>query len=240
MSEPACWAVVPAAGVGRRMGSAVPKQYLMLAGRMVIDHTIERLLLHPSVDGLYLALSEEDGRWAGSEYAGHPDLVRVPGGMERCHSVANALEALRARARDHDWVLVHDAARPCVRRGDIDHLIDMLQTHQVGGLLGMPVRDTMKRTDAVDRVRETVDRAHLWHAFTPQMFRYGVLSSALRGALDAGFLVTDEASAVEWAGHSPLMVEGHADNVKITRPDDLPLADYFLQRQAAESSPITP
>jgi 2-C-methyl-D-erythritol 4-phosphate cytidylyltransferase len=236
MTEPAFWAVVPAAGVGKRMGSAVPKQYLTLAGRMVIDHTIERLLLHPMIDGLYLALSEEDERWPGTEFSGHPDLVRVPGGMERCHSVANALEALRGRAGDDDWVLVHDAARPCVRRGDIDHLIDMLQTHRVGGLLGMPVRDTMKRTDAADRIRETVDRNHLWHAFTPQMFRYGVLSSSLRGALDAGFLVTDEASAVEWAGHNPLMVEGHADNIKITRPDDLPLADYYLTRQAAESA----
>jgi 2-C-methyl-D-erythritol 4-phosphate cytidylyltransferase len=236
MTEPAFWAVVPAAGVGRRMGSAVPKQYLELNGRAVIDHTIERLLLHPSVDGLYLALSEEDDHWSGTEFANHPDLVRVPGGTERCHSVANALQMMRGRAQAHDWVLVHDAARPCVRRGDIDHLIAMLRTHEVGGLLGLPVRDTMKRTDPADRVRETVDRNHLWHAFTPQMFRYGVLSAALKGALEAGYLVTDEASAVEWAGHHPIMIEGHADNLKITRPEDLPLAAYHLERQAAESA----
>lgn len=231
MTEPAFWVVIPAAGVGRRMGSAVPKQYLELNGRRVIDHTIERLLLHPAVDGLYLALSEEDHWWKDTEFADHPDLVRVPGGTERCHSVFNALELLRRRAQRHDWVLVHDAARPCIRRSDIDHLIEMLRSHDVGGLLGMPVRDTMKRTDAADRILETVERDRLWHAFTPQMFRFGVLSDALKAALDAGVLVTDEASAVEWAGLRPIMVEGHADNLKITRPEDLPLAAYYLDRQ---------
>ena len=240
VSDASFWVVVPAAGVGRRMGSAIPKQYLELNGRRVIDHTVERLLLHPSVDGLYLALSDEDAWWEETEFAGHPDLVRVPGGAERCFSVFNALELLLRRARRDDWVLVHDAARPCVRRSDIDHLIRMLQTHEVGGLLGAPVRDTMKRTDAADRVLETVERNHLWHAFTPQMFRLGVLFDALQGALDAGFLVTDEASAVEWAGHRPIMVEGHDDNLKITRPEDLPLAAYFLERQARDAEPAAP
>lgn len=236
MTEPAYWAIVPAAGVGTRMGSAVPKQYLELNGRAVIDHTLERILLHPSVDGLYLALSAEDSRWAATEFADHPDLVRVEGGVERCHSVLNALQALDRRAASDDWVLVHDAARPCVRRRDIEHLIHMLQGHEVGGLLGMPVRDTMKRTDAADRILETVERSHLWHAFTPQMFRFGLLRDAVQAALDAGFLVTDEASAVEWAGHRPIMVEGHADNLKITRPEDLPLAAYYLARQEAEET----
>ena len=231
MSGSSYWAVIPAAGVGSRMGGSVPKQYLELGGHAVIDHTIERLLLHPSVDGVYVAISGDDSRWADTEYAGHPDLVTVPGGAERCLSVFNALTRLRQRARADDWVLVHDAARPCVRRSDIDHLIDILRDHETGGLLGMPVRDTMKRTDAADRITETVERAHLWHAFTPQMFRLGVLYDAMSGALDAGFLVTDEASAIEWAGHRPIMVEGHADNLKITRPGDLPLAAYFLERQ---------
>lgn len=231
MSEPSYWVVVPAAGVGRRMGSAVPKQYLDLNGRAVIDHTIERTLLHPKVDGLYLALSEEDAWWPQTEFAGHPDLVVVPGGRERCYSVFNALERLLNRADRGDWVLVHDAARPCIRRDDIDHLIAMLDSHEVGGLLGMPVRDTMKRTDSADRILDTVERKHLWHAFTPQMFRLGTLYDALKGALEAGFLVTDEASAIEWAGHRPIMVEGHTDNLKITRPADLPLAGFFLLRQ---------
>ena len=232
MTEPSYWVVVPAAGVGRRMGGAIPKQYLPLNGRLVIDHALERLLLHPSVDGLYLALSDGDAWWHDAEFAGHPDLVRVPGGTERCHSVLNALQALQLRAHRDDWVLVHDAARPCVRRADINRLIEMAGAHEIGGLLGMPVRDTMKRTDAADSVLETVARDHLWHAFTPQMFRLGVLFDALSGALDAGFLVTDEASAIEWAGHRPVMVEGHSDNIKITHPDDLALAAYFLRQQA--------
>ncbi len=235
MTEPAFWVVIPAAGVGRRMGSSVPKQYLELDGRLVIDHTIERLLLHPMVDGLYLALSEEDQRWQDAEFAGHPDLVCVPGGRERCNSVFNALTALRACADPHDWVLVHDAARPCVRRSDVDRLIQMVRTHDVGGLLGLMVSDTMKRTDAVDQVVGTVERAHLWRAFTPQMFRLGVLFDALKGALDAGFLVTDEASAIEWVGMRPIMVESQPDNLKITRPEDLALAAFYLERQAAEA-----
>ena len=232
MSEPSYWAVMPAAGVGRRMGGTIPKQYLDLDGRTVIDHTIECLLLHPTVDGLYVAISDEDRWWSETEYAGHPDVVVVPGGVERCYSVFNALESLSTRADGHDWVLVHDAARPCVRRTDIDHLLAMVGAHEVGGLLGMPVRDTMKRCDAADRVVETVDRLHLWHAFTPQMFRLELLHDALKRALQAGILVTDEASAVEWAGHRPIMVEGHADNIKITRPDDLSLAEHYLKRQA--------
>jgi len=234
MIGPAFWVVVPAAGVGRRMGGPVPKQYLELQGRRVIDHTIERLLLHPQVDGLYLALGEQDDWWEGTEFSAHPDLVRVDGGRERCHSVLNALLALARRAAPEDWVLVHDAARPCIRRSDIDQLISRLVDHPVGGLLGVPVRDTMKRTGAEDDVVQTVERERLWHAYTPQMFRFALLSEALQGALNAGFLVTDEASAVEWAGHRPVMVEGHPDNLKITRPQDLHLAAYYLDQQAGE------
>ncbi|MBT8430357.1 MAG: 2-C-methyl-D-erythritol 4-phosphate cytidylyltransferase [Gammaproteobacteria bacterium] len=234
MTEPSFWVIVPAAGVGTRVGSVIPKQYLELRGRTVIEHTIGRLLLHPMVDGLYLALGVDDAWWEDTEFSGHPDLVRVQGGSERCHSVFNALEMLGQRADRDDWVLVHDAARPCVRRSDIDDLIDGVRSHAVGGLLGLPVRDTMKRTDATDCVLETVERDHLWHAFTPQMFRFGVLSDAMKDALEAGFLVTDEASAIERAGHRPIMVEGHADNIKITRAEDLSLAAYYLQQQALE------
>jgi len=233
MSEANHWVVVPAAGVGKRMGASVPKQYLDLCGRPVIDHTLERMLLHPSVDGVYVALAEDDAWWERTEFADHPDLVRVAGGTERCFSVLNALQVLRKRARPHDWVLVHDAARPCVRRKDIDHLIAMLDTHEAGGLLGMPVRDTMKRTSDTDQITATVDRTNLWHAFTPQMFRFEPLLRALQGAIDAGCLVTDEASAIEWAGDRPLMVEGHPDNIKITRPEDLALAGFYLAQQQA-------
>jgi len=226
------WAVIPAAGVGLRMGAAIPKQYLELAGRPVIDHTLERLLLHPRIDGAYVALGTDDTWWPQTGFAGHPDLVQVVGGKQRCDSVLNALDALALHAAADDWVLVHDAARPCVRREDIDKLIDALQCHPVGGLLGVPVRDTMKRTDEQGLVACTVDRERLWHAFTPQMFRLQMLRDALRQAIASDISVTDESSAMEWAGHRPLMVEGHDDNLKITRTADLPLAAHYLATQA--------
>ena len=147
MTDPSFWAVVPAAGVGRRMGGA-DAQTIPRTSRPQGHRSHDRAhLLHPAVDGLYLALGEDDGWWEETEFAGHPELVRVCGGVERCHSVFNALEMLGRRAHHEDWVLVHDAARPCVRRSDIDRLIDAAGTNEVGGLLGMPVRDTMKRTD---------------------------------------------------------------------------------------------
>ncbi len=142
----------------------------------------------------------------------------------------NGLTALADRATENDWVLVHDAARPCLRAEDVDRLLLRLSGHPVGGLLGMPVRDTMKRSDAAGAVIETVPRDRLWHAFTPQIFRFGLLRTALADALSRGRLVTDEASAVELAGHRPLMVEGHADNIKITQPSDLNLAAFFLSK----------
>jgi 2-C-methyl-D-erythritol 4-phosphate cytidylyltransferase len=231
MSDPKFWAVIPAAGLGRRMGGGLPKQYLELDGRPVIDHAVERMLLHPRLDGLVIALREDDAWWPDTEFADHPDVMRVAGGAERCHSVQNALEALAARADPDDWVLVHDAARPCLRRVDVTRLVDTLAGDPVGGLLGVPLHDTVKRTDEAGRVVATVPRDNLWRAFTPQMFRLGVLRDALRAAIDAGVPVTDEASAIERAGHAPRLVEGHADNLKITRLGDLELAAFFLARQ---------
>ena len=225
------WAVVPAAGVGRRMGGAVPKQYRELAGRSVLDNTLSRLLDHSGIEGVALVLGTEDGWWPGSAYAEHPAIIRAEGGAERCHSVLNGLIALGNRVDNDDWVLVHDAARPCLRRADIDRLIGTLADHPVGGLLGVPVRDTMKRTGATGIVSATVDRDGLWHAYTPQVFRFGLLHRALRAALEQGQLVTDDAAAVELLGLAPLLVEGHADNIKITRPEDLPLARFYLAQQ---------
>ncbi len=231
MTDSPCWAVIPAAGAGRRMGAALPKQYLDLAGLPVLEHSLRLFLAHPRIHGLAVALDPTDTRWDRLPSARHPTIRRVPGGAERCHSVLNALEALAGQAGEDDWVLVHDAARPCLRREDLDRLIATLEGHPVGGLLGIPVRDTMKAADAHGQVQHTVPREGLWHAFTPQMFRLGVLRRALTQALAAGQLVTDDASAMELAGHSPLLVEGHADNLKITRPEDLPLAHFHLTRQ---------
>ncbi|MCU7842837.1 MAG: 2-C-methyl-D-erythritol 4-phosphate cytidylyltransferase [Candidatus Thiodiazotropha sp. (ex Monitilora ramsayi)] len=227
------WAVVPAAGVGKRMGSDIPKQYLDLMGRCVIDHTIDRLLSHRLIDTVYVSLSEVDGYWGQTERAGDPRVVRVKGGDERCHSVLNALHVIGGSAHADDWVLVHDAARPCLTESDLDRLIDNLRDHPVGGLLGVPVQDTLKRVSTEGEVVTTVPRHELWQAYTPQMFRLGMLTNALEQAIDRGELVTDDASAMELAGHHPSIVEGHAGNIKITRPVDLSLAAYYLSQDRA-------
>jgi 2-C-methyl-D-erythritol 4-phosphate cytidylyltransferase len=152
------------------------------------------------------------------------------GGAERCHSVLNGLGALPGATGD-DWVLVHDAARPCLRQADLTTLIDTLAADACGGILAVPVRDTLKRCRADGHIEHTVDRERLWHALTPQMFRVRVLRDALRATLAAHRLVTDEAQAIELAGFVPRVVEGHADNIKITRPEDLALADHYLRTQ---------
>ncbi len=215
----------------------MPKQYLQLGGRSVIELTLSRLLNHPRIQAVAVALGRDDAWWPDTEFADHPRVIRAEGGVERCHSVLSGLGALDGRAGEQDWVLVHDAARPCVRRLDIDRMMDELAEHPVGGLLGVPVRDTMKRTDNHLAVRKTISRDGLWHAFTPQMFRFTRLRDALQAALDQGSLVTDEAGAMELAGMAPVMVEGHDDNIKVTRPADLALAEFYLQRQEDDPNP---
>jgi 2-C-methyl-D-erythritol 4-phosphate cytidylyltransferase len=227
----ALWAVVPAAGSGLRMGGTVPKQYLPLRGRTVLDHALAALLGHPDVRGAVVAVAADDLRWRDCDHARDPRVRWVTGGAERCHSVLRALDALAGAASADDWVLVHDAARPCLSRADLERLVDDLRDHPVGGLLGVPVRDTMKRCAPDGSIVATVDRAGLWHAYTPQMFRLGLLTEALRAAVAAGELVTDEAAAVERAGLAPRVVEGGLGNIKVTRPQDLALAEFFLGRQ---------
>lgn len=225
------WAIVPAAGIGSRMGASIPKQYLPLLGRTVLEHTLSRLASHPAIAGMVVALSPEDVWWPAVHVTAPISIQTVPGGSERCYSVLNALDLLAQTASPEDWVLVHDAARPCLRLADIDRLISELGDHSVGGLLGLPCTNTKKRTDATGNIIATVSRDGLWRALTPQMFRLGMLRDALTRALAAGVMVTDEASAMEWAGLMPRMVEGHSDNIKITRPEDLTLAALFLQHQ---------
>lgn len=232
-SRPALWAVVPAAGVGSRMGSAVPKQFLRLGSLTVLEHAIDALWRIPGLAGLVLVSNDDTALQAlGRVFPGRT-IMSAAGGAQRCHSVLNGLRALQQQARDDDWVLVHDAARPCARAADLHKLVDTLTAtdNGIGGLLGVPVSDTIKRTSADRRIEATIEREGLWHAQTPQMFRLGGLLAALEQALADGFEVTDEASAMEHAGHRPLMVEGHADNCKITRPEDLPLAELYLKQQ---------
>jgi 2-C-methyl-D-erythritol 4-phosphate cytidylyltransferase len=227
-ASPALWAVIPAAGVGRRMGADRPKQYLELAGRTVLEHTLDVFIRHPRITGLAVAISADDPFYETLPVRTDRPLLIVHGGEERCHSVLNALHALKGQAGADDWVLVHDAARPCLGSDDLDRLIDRLAEDPVGGLLATPVSDTLKRSDDGGRVTDTVDRSHLWRAFTPQMFRLGMLTKALESALSEGALVTDEASAMERAGHAPRLVEGSPANIKITGPADLALAAFFL------------
>ncbi|MCB1760666.1 MAG: 2-C-methyl-D-erythritol 4-phosphate cytidylyltransferase [Gammaproteobacteria bacterium] len=236
MSPPErCWAVVPAAGVGSRMGSAIPKQYLDLVGSMVIERTLQLLLEHPRIERVYVAVSPDDRWWEGCRFAADTRLCRVDGGAERSASVLNALDRLAGEADAGDWVLVHDAARPCLHPADIDRLIDRLQHSSIGGLLAVRLSDTIKREGAPGMVAETLPREQLWRALTPQMFRLQPLRSALLAAARSAVPVTDEASAMEFAGHAPRLIEGRADNIKITHPGDLDLAAFFLQRQRREA-----
>lgn len=222
------WAVVPAAGSGARMGTDIPKQYLKILGKTVLEHTVERLASHPQISGVVVAIAADDKHWDNLSFATKKPVIKTLGGDERCHSVKNALYEVTRHAGDQDWVLVHDAARPCLRPEDLDNLFNQLSTHMVGGLLAYPVKDTMKRADDKQRVVETVDRSQLWHALTPQMFRLHLIRKVLNESIKKGIVVTDESSAMEQAGYKPKLVEGHADNIKITTPGDLTVAEALL------------
>ncbi|UTW08743.1 2-C-methyl-D-erythritol 4-phosphate cytidylyltransferase [Pseudomonas benzenivorans] len=221
-SLPPFWALIPAAGVGSRMRADRPKQYLELAGRTILEHTLACFLDHPQLRGLVVSLAADDPYWPALACAEDGRIQRAEGGCERADSVLAGLHRLaELGAEEQDWVLVHDAARPNLTRGDLDLLLGELADDPVGGLLAVPARDTLKRAGADGRVQQTVDRAPIWHAYTPQMFRLGQLHRALADALVSGVAITDEASAIEWAGHAPRLIEGRADNLKVTRPEDL-------------------
>lgn len=223
------WAVVPAAGVGKRMNADRPKQYLDLAGKTVIEHTLLRLLQAEVFTAVAVAISEEDPYWSDLSVASHDKIIRAKGGKERADSVLSGLTAIRAQAADNDWVLVHDAARPCITPSDIHHLIDSLVHDDVGGILALPCADTLKNVQG-QNILGTADRSHIWRALTPQMFRYGDLKTALEIAV-GNPAITDEASALELQGKQPKIVEGRPDNIKITRPEDLALAQFFMEQQ---------
>ena len=227
------WALIPAAGSGRRMAGAgevtIPKQYLPLAGRTVLEHSLSVFLDHPRIRGAVIVLAEGDRHWTTLEIASHPRIGIAAGGAERADSVLSGLNRLLETANRQDWVLVHDAARPCLQRADVDRLLQAVESEgDDGGLLAIPMRDTVKRARG-SQVDTTVDRSGLWLAQTPQMFRLGVLHDVLAAALKAGEQVTDESSAMERAGYRPKLVSGSAANVKITCPEDLAVADGILR-----------
>ncbi|QEI12659.1 2-C-methyl-D-erythritol 4-phosphate cytidylyltransferase [Cellvibrio japonicus] len=229
------WCVVPAAGVGARMKAGFPKQYLKLQHKTILEHTLERLLALPYVAGVVLALHPDDDYWTTLPISRDQRISCVDGAVERAGSVLNSLTWLEDNGHSDAWVLVHDAARPCVTSDTVANLIESVRrSDAVGGILGVPVSDTLKQVVNDNRITGTQDRSKLWQAQTPQFFSVGLLKRALQQALDVGLMVTDEASAMEFAGHQPLMVEGRADNIKVTRPEDLPLATFILQQQALE------
>ncbi len=225
-----CWAVVPAAGVGKRMQADRPKQYLPLIGKTVIEHTLQRLLDSAAFAAISVAISVEDPYWPELAVSHHPDVITAPGGKERADSVLSALKALEGEADEHDWVLVHDAARPCLTASDIHLQIDVLKNDTVGGILALSSHDTLKHVDG-DSITATIDRKHIWRALTPQMFKYGMLRDALQQT-EGNPAITDEASALELLGYKPKIVEGRPDNIKITRPEDLALAQFYMEQQA--------
>lgn len=228
------WAIVPAAGIGLRLGSTTPKQYLPLLGKPVLLHSLERLAAITGSDfileSILIPVHHQD-RWHQELPIADLPVEFVPGGAERRESVMNALYALKDRAADEDWVLVHDAVRPCVRPGDIQLLLNKVAAHDCGGLLGAPVVSTLKRVDDTGHVEATIERKNCWQAHTPQVFRYGLLRQSLEQACTKTAAITDEASAIEAAGHSPLLVEGDHLNIKITHESDLKLAELILQQQ---------
>lgn len=228
VSLPDVVAVLPAAGIGSRMQADCPKQYLMIGAKTVVEHTIFTLLQHPRIQRVIVVISADDQRFSSLPVADDPRISTVTGGKERADSVMAGLQ----HAGSASWVLVHDAARPCLHRDDLDRLLNITYHSEVGGILAMPVRDTIKRAEegiAVG-ISHTVERNRLWHALTPQLFPLELLKSCLLHALRSGINITDEASALEYCHYSPLLVSGRSDNIKVTNPEDLALAEFYITR----------
>ena len=229
-NRPRIWAVIPAAGRGTRMAASIPKQYLRVAGQTILEHTLNRFRFHPAVHGVVVVIAPQDAYWPRLSLSPAPTLLRVAqGGAERAVSVLNGLNALAEWTVEGDWVVVHDAARPCVSAQDITRLIEVGTASPHGGLLAAPVADTLKRAGTEGRVIATVDRRDLWRALTPQLFPFETLRKALSAAVADGVSVTDEAAAMERLGFTPVLVPGSADNIKLTCEEDLVLVEAILR-----------
>lgn len=231
-AEPvAMWAVVPAAGIGSRFSeTGLPKQYAGIGGHTVLEHSV-RVLLSQDFREIVVAIHPDDDQARHLPMLQHSCIRFVTGGAERTGSVLQAMLALHGRAKADDWVLVHDAARPCLLDGDLRRLVDTLRTDPVGGILAVPSIDTLKKVHGND-IEMTVDRSAIWQAQTPQMFRYGLLLQCLQASIAKGQRITDEAAAVEACGHIAKVVEGSRSNIKITYQQDLALAAFYLQQES--------
>ncbi|NVK23690.1 MAG: 2-C-methyl-D-erythritol 4-phosphate cytidylyltransferase [Gammaproteobacteria bacterium] len=234
MSElPKLTVVIPAAGIGKRMQANQAKQYLILKGKTILQHTVERFIDLPYVDTIVVAIANNDSKFSDLDIANHSKVTTVFGGKERADSVLQGLSV--AQTNGSEWVMVHDAARPCVTQSDIDNLYRQCLTQNSAGILASPVRDTMKKAKLVtdsSTIAETIDRTDMWHALTPQCAKTSELKGAIESQLDANGLVnkqiTDEASALELANKPVLLVTGSVKNIKITMPEDLELAEFYL------------
>ena len=247
------WAIVPAAGIGKRMSIgasndapngissatlASPKQYLSLCGKTIIEHSVERLLSVPQIKGVLVCVSQSDEHWQSLDISKNDSVISVHGGKERMHSVYNALNYLQKNILkseepnvNNQFVLVHDAVRPCVLVSDIENLIKKISNDKVGGLLATPAVDTLKRVDSDCRVIETLPRDECWRAQTPQMFKIELLKKSIELLLSQNKVASDEAGAIEAAGFQAKVVEGAQENIKLTLPSDLPLLEAILSSQ---------
>ncbi len=226
------WAVVPAAGQGRRVGGAIPKQYLEIAGAPVLAHSLNRLAAVQQIDAIFVGISEADGHWQKLVLPQGMHVACYTGGHSRAETVWLGLQALQKCASADDWVLVHDAARPCVQVDDIDALISAVVPSFEGGLLAVPTTDTIKIANQDLTARQTMDRRMLWRAQTPQLFRFSVLWTALQAVAHDFESIPDESAAVEKLGLNPLIVCSTERNIKITNSKDLQLAEFFLSNQS--------
>lgn len=224
---PKCWAVVPAAGIGERFGASIPKQYSSLHDKTVFEYALKALIHSPRIDGITIALHANDQHFTSLDLPAKP-VWTVAGGESRAHSVLNALHHLQVHANKNDFVLVHDAARPCLAETDLNKLLDEVLSHAVGGILATPVSDTLKKVQK-SMIVDTVNREQLWRALTPQMFRFGLLVDALTYVISNNIKVTDEAQAIEMQGKQPCIVEGDARNIKVTTKNDLQIAELFIK-----------
>lgn len=243
------WVVIPAAGVGKRMKTDTPKQYLTINKKTVLEHTLNCFINHPEVSGIVIALHTEDPYWnslnISKNMPSDKAIYTVEGGHERSDSVLQALDYLLLveKAPESSWVMVHDAARPLLSRVDLDKLLEIRHSEELGGILASPVRDTMKRAQVDSshakksqadnkaiRIERTEPRENLWHALTPQLFKLGELNHALKTCFEKGLTITDEASAIEAMGKHPMLVEGSSNNIKITQPADFELAELMLTK----------
>lgn len=220
--------IIAAAGVGQRMGSELPKQYLSIANRTILEWSLDPFLHSPSIDRIVVVIAKEDSWFAESSLSSHPKITTAIGGAIRYQSILSGLLTLSPIANENDWVIVHDAARPNLTDEDLNKLIKQVGDHPTGGLLGMPSSDSLKKVNENNLIENNVPRDGIWRAFAPQMFRYGLLLSSHQKCLEDNFHVTDESSAIAYFGHQPLMVEGRSDNIKVTTPEDYHLMCTIL------------